>query len=52
MTAPVWGLPIAQQIVSEHHGTIEYVSDMGKGTTFTVKLSYATRDLINSVSFP
>jgi signal transduction histidine kinase len=32
------GLPIAQQIVSEHHGSIEYSSRVGEGTTFTIKL--------------
>jgi len=37
------GLPIVQQIVSDHHGTIDYVSELGKGTTFRVSL-----DLENS----
>jgi two-component system sensor kinase FixL len=32
------GLPIVQQIVSEHHGIIEYVSEPGKGTTFRMSL--------------
>jgi PAS domain S-box-containing protein len=32
------GLPIVQQIVSEHHGTVDYVSELGKGTTFRVSL--------------
>jgi PAS domain S-box-containing protein len=32
------GLPIVQQIVSDHHGTIDYVSELGKGTTFRVSL--------------
>jgi PAS domain S-box-containing protein len=32
------GLPIVQQIISDHHGTVDYVSDVGKGTTF--KLSF------------
>lgn len=30
------GLPIVQQIVSEHHGTVEYLSEPGRGTTFKV----------------
>ena len=30
------GLPIVQQIVSEHHATVDYVSEMGKGTTFRI----------------
>jgi PAS domain S-box-containing protein len=33
------GLPIVQQIVSEHHGTVDYVSEVGKGTTFRVSLA-------------
>lgn len=32
------GLPIVQQIVSDHHGTVDYVSELGKGTTFRVSL--------------
>jgi PAS domain S-box-containing protein len=32
------GLPIVQQIVSDHHGTVDYVSELGKGTTFRVTL--------------
>jgi signal transduction histidine kinase len=32
------GLPIVQQIVNEHHGTIDYVSEPGKGTTFRISL--------------
>jgi PAS domain S-box-containing protein len=32
------GLPIVQQIVSDHHGTVDYVSESGKGTTFRVAL--------------
>lgn len=32
------GLPIVQQIVSDHHGTVDYVSESGKGTTFKVSL--------------
>jgi signal transduction histidine kinase len=32
------GLPIVQQIISEHKGTIKYRSEIGKGTTFTIVL--------------
>jgi signal transduction histidine kinase len=32
------GLSIADQIISEHHGTIKYVTEAGKGTTFLVSL--------------
>jgi PAS domain S-box-containing protein len=32
------GLPIVQQIVSDHRGTVNYVSELGKGTTFKVSL--------------
>jgi signal transduction histidine kinase len=32
------GLPIVQQIVSEHRGTIECVSEPGKGATFRISL--------------
>jgi PAS domain S-box-containing protein len=32
------GLPIVQQIISEHKGTIKYRSKIGKGTTFTIVL--------------
>lgn len=28
------GLPIVQQIISDHHGMVDYVSEVGKGTTF------------------
>jgi signal transduction histidine kinase len=31
------GLPVVQQVISAHHGTIDYRSD-GGGTTFTVRL--------------
>jgi signal transduction histidine kinase len=34
------GLPIVQQIVSEHHGTVDYVSEVGKGTTFRVSFAF------------
>jgi signal transduction histidine kinase len=32
------GLPIVQQIISDHKGTITYRSEVGKGTTFTIVL--------------
>jgi PAS domain S-box-containing protein len=32
------GLAIVEQIVSEHSGTVNYVSEAGKGTTFRVSL--------------
>ena len=32
------GLPIVEQIVSEHSGTVDYVTESGKGTTFRVTL--------------
>lgn len=32
------GLPIVEQIVSEHHGNVDYVTELGKGTTFMVSL--------------
>jgi PAS domain S-box-containing protein len=38
------GLSIVQQIVSEHHGTVDYVSELGKGTTFRVSLGLVFPD--------
>jgi PAS domain S-box-containing protein len=32
------GLSIVQQIMSEHHGAVDYISENGKGTTFRVSL--------------
>ena len=32
------GLPIVSQIISAHNGTVDYVSDFGKGTTFKIGL--------------
>ncbi|MBW4488270.1 MAG: GHKL domain-containing protein [Trichocoleus desertorum ATA4-8-CV12] len=32
------GLSISQQIIAKHHGTIEVVSELGKGTEFMVKI--------------
>ena len=36
------GLPIVQQIMSDHHGAVDYVSEVGKGTTF--RLSFRLPD--------
>ena len=30
------GLPIVEQIVLDHNGTVDYISDPGHGTTFKV----------------
>jgi PAS domain S-box-containing protein len=39
------GLPIVEQIVSEHRGTVNYISEPGKGTAFIVSLPLdVTRD--------
>jgi signal transduction histidine kinase len=38
------GLPIVEQIVSEHHGTVNYVSAVGKGTTFLVSFPLPPRE--------
>lgn len=35
------GLPVVQQVVAAHHGTIDYTSDAG-GTTFTIRLPTLT----------
>jgi PAS domain S-box-containing protein len=32
------GLPIVQQIMSDHHGTVDYNSQVGQGTTFRLSL--------------
>lgn len=32
------GLAIARRVIEEHNGTIEVVSKLGKGTTFTIRL--------------
>jgi two-component system, LuxR family, sensor kinase FixL len=33
------GLSIVQQIISDHGGTVDYLSEIGKGTTFRIVLS-------------
>tara|TARA_R110000824_G_scaffold336_3_gene1887 strand:- start:39546 stop:41498 length:1953 start_codon:yes stop_codon:yes gene_type:complete len=33
-----WGLTIVNRIVTEHRGTINFVSEIGEGTTFTIIL--------------
>jgi signal transduction histidine kinase len=38
------GLPVVQQIVSAHKGTISYVTELGRGTTFTVILPAENRN--------
>jgi PAS domain S-box-containing protein len=45
------GLAIVQQIVSDHHGAISYVSEPGKGTTFTISLP-ANRSISQGGSRP
>jgi nitrogen-specific signal transduction histidine kinase len=37
------GLPIVKQIVSEHRGTVEYISEAGKGTAFIISLPLDVR---------
>jgi signal transduction histidine kinase len=38
------GLPLAQQIVSAHHGAIAYTSERGHGVTFKVSLPMSESD--------
>ncbi|HYW19295.1 MAG TPA: two-component system sensor histidine kinase RppB [Nodularia sp. (in: cyanobacteria)] len=42
------GLAIVQAIVHSHHGSIDVQSELGKGSTFTIKLPFNARP-INSV---
>ena len=37
------GLSIAKEIISAHHGDIEIMSEVGKGTTVTIELPYSAR---------
>jgi signal transduction histidine kinase len=37
------GLPIVQDIVSAHHGTISYTSERDKGTTFKLRFPFSNR---------
>jgi len=34
------GLAIAQKIIDSHHGSIDVESEVGNGTTFTIKLPF------------
>ena len=43
LTGTGLGLPIVEQIVSEHSGTVDYVTEAGKGTTFRVSLPVSAR---------
>ena len=43
------GLPIVEQIVRDHNGTIYYVTEKGKGTTFTVSLPLSHREITSSL---
>jgi len=38
-----WGLTIVNRIISEHAGTINFTSVLGKGTTFIIKLPLAQK---------
>jgi nitrogen fixation/metabolism regulation signal transduction histidine kinase len=37
-------LPIVEQIVSEHHGTADYITEAGKSTVFIVSLPLCFRN--------
>jgi PAS domain S-box-containing protein len=39
------GLPIVEQIVSEHRGTVAYTTEAGKGTAFIVSLPLDVREI-------
>jgi signal transduction histidine kinase len=38
------GLYIARQIITAHHGTIDYTTELGRGTIFKIALPAAGRD--------
>lgn len=41
------GLPIVKELVERMHGTIRFVSEKGKGTTFTITLSFPIDETAN-----
>jgi signal transduction histidine kinase len=38
------GLPVVQQLIAAHHGTLTYTSEPGRGTTFRITLPLAAED--------
>ena len=44
------GLPIARDVISAHDGTISVASTVGEGTTFTIELPAAARDVGRAAS--
>jgi len=38
------GLMVTRKLIEEHHGRIEVTSQLGQGTTFTVRLPYEVAD--------
>jgi two-component system NtrC family sensor kinase len=44
------GLPIARDVISAHDGTISVASTVGEGTTFTIELPAASRDVGRAAS--
>jgi two-component system sensor histidine kinase HydH len=37
------GLPIVQQIIADHNGLVDYVTEVGKGSTFRIVLPLGNR---------
>jgi signal transduction histidine kinase len=37
-------LPVVQQLIAAHHGTLTYTSEPGRGTTFRITLPLAAED--------